>query len=102
MKQVIVIYGPPADPAVFDRHYAEVHIPLTRRMPHLRGFHVSRGAVVASDGRPVHLVAILSYASAADLEVSLASPEGQAAVADVANFATGGTTFFTIDTSSVL
>ncbi len=32
--------------------------------------------------------------SRADLEAILASPEGEAAVADVANFATGGATFF--------
>lgn len=103
MKQVIVIYGVPRDPAAFDRHYAGVHIPLTRKMPHLKGFEVSRGPVAAAGGgAPVHLVAILSYASAADLEASLASPEGQAAVADVANFATGGATLLTIDSNSVL
>ncbi len=102
MKQVIVIYGMPEDPAAFDRHYAEVHIPLTRKMPLLKGFEVSRGPVAASAGAPVHLVAILSYASGEDLEVSLASPEGQAAVADVGNFATGGATLLTIDSDSVL
>ena len=29
----------------------------------------------------------------ADMEAILSSPEGQATIADVANFATGGTTF---------
>ncbi len=32
--------------------------------------------------------------SRADLEAILASPEGQATIADVENFATGGATFF--------
>lgn len=97
MKQVIVIYGKPGDPAAFDRHYRETHVPLVHRMPHLRAFVFSKGAVQSTDaGKEPHLVAMLSYESDADLEASLGSPEGKAAVADVANFATGGVTILTI------
>ena len=35
-------------------------------------------------------IAILTFDSLADLTAALGSPEGQAAAADVANFATGG------------
>lgn len=100
MKRVVVIYGPPEDVAHFDRHYAEVHRALVLRMPHLLRFQHSTGAVASSDpARPAHLVAFLDYASQADLDASLASPEGRAAVDDLANFATGGTTILTIDIS---
>ena len=103
MKRVIVNYGMPEDSAAFDAHYRDVHAPLTRGMPHLKGFEVSRGEVVTSDpDTPVYATAILSFASQEDLDASMASPEGQAAVEDLANFATGGVTILTIDAEDQL
>jgi uncharacterized protein (TIGR02118 family) len=101
--RVIVNYGMPADSAAFDTHYTDVHAPLTRAMPHLKGFEVSRGAVTSSDeSAPVYATAILSYANRSDLEASMASPEGQAAVEDLGTFATGGVTIVTIDAEELI
>ena len=98
MIRLLVCYGPPEDAAAFDRYYRDVHTPLASKMPHLKSFEVSRGPVVSSDPAVAyHLVAILSYADQADLDASLASPEGKATVADLANFASGGVTILTID-----
>jgi len=102
MKRVLVCYGKPDDPAAFDRHYTAVHVPLVNKMPHLKSFEMSRGEVVSSnDDVAYHLVAILSYANQAELDASLASPEGKAAVDDLANFASGGVTILTIETDKV-
>lgn len=54
-----------------------------------------------SAGTPQELIAILRYASQAAMNESLASPEGQEAFADVANFATGGVTAFLTSLESV-
>lgn len=98
MKRVIVQYGVPADPAAFNKHYEETHIPLVKKMPRLKGFEYSSGAVVSSDeDAAYHFVAILSYDSQEDLEFSLGSPEGIAAVEDVGNFASGGVEIITVD-----
>ena len=43
-----------------------------------------------------YYVADLFMESRADFEQLLASPEGEAAVADVLNYATGGARFFTL------
>jgi uncharacterized protein (TIGR02118 family) len=97
LKQIIVIYGQPTDPAAFDRHYAEIHVPLVRRMPHLTAFLYSKGAVQSSDPTNApYMIAALSYANDADLASSLDSAEGKAAVADVPNFASGGVTILTV------
>ena len=62
------------------------------------GVEVSAGPVMSPQGpAPYHLVAELSFDSMADLQAGLASPEGQAAAADLANFATGGVTLLTYD-----
>jgi uncharacterized protein (TIGR02118 family) len=33
MTQMIVIYNVPKNPAAFDRHHFEVHVPLARKLP---------------------------------------------------------------------
>ncbi len=98
MKRVLVCYGQPDDPAAFDRHYRDVHAPLVGKIPHLASFEMSRGPVVSSEPSvDYYLVAILSYANQADMDAAMASPEGEAAVADLANFASGGVTILTVE-----
>lgn len=92
MAQLIVLYGHPDDPAAFDRHYAESHVPLAEKIPNCRGF--TWGHVATLDGsRPAHyLSAVLTFDSVDALNAALQTPEGQAAAADVPGFATGGAT----------
>jgi uncharacterized protein (TIGR02118 family) len=96
--RLTVIYGVPANTAAFDAHYKDVHCALVSKMPNVQSFSYSRGSVTSSDAaKPVHLVAYLDYDSMADLEESLSSEAGKAAVADVANFADGGVTILTAE-----
>jgi uncharacterized protein (TIGR02118 family) len=102
MKRLLVLYGMPTDPQAFDRHYREVHIPLTRKMPRLHAFEISKGPVSTVDDSRYYLVALLTYRSQEDLDFSLASAEGGAAVNDVGNFASGGVQIITIDVEPLL
>jgi len=101
MAQVLVLYNAPADPAAFDRYYQETHIPLARKIPGLRSYSISNGPVQALAGSAPYLVAILNFDSMADLSAALASPEGQAAAADLPNFASGGATLLIYDSKVV-
>jgi uncharacterized protein (TIGR02118 family) len=101
MAQVLVLYDTPADPAAFDRYYQETHIPLAKRIPGLRSYTISRGPVQALAGNTPHLVAVLTFDSKAELDAALTSAEGQAAAADLGNFATGGATLLVYDTAAV-
>jgi uncharacterized protein (TIGR02118 family) len=56
--------------------------------------------VQALAGTAPHLVAILEFDSMADLGAALASSEGQAAAADLPNFASGGVTLLMYDSKS--
>ena len=94
---LIVLYRPPADPEAFERHYRTVHVPLVRAMPHLLEFETSSGVVETQDGDPAHFVARLRYAARSDLDASLASPEGAAALADLANFSMAGSVVVTAE-----
>jgi uncharacterized protein (TIGR02118 family) len=102
MARLLVLYKQPADPAAFDRYYTETHIPLARKIPGLRWYVVSSGGVgLIAGGETTHLVAELEFDSMADLQSAMGSAEGQAAAADVANFADGGVTILAFDTKSV-
>ena len=93
MVKFVVMYGQPEDPAAFDEHYVSKHIPLVQKIPNLSRFE--SGKVLGTpDGStpPFYYLAELSFDDAAAMEAALASPEGQAAGADVETFATGGAT----------
>ena len=93
MAAAIVLYNMPTDPQVFDDYYTSTHVPIAKKIPGLRRYRVSKGPVVTPAGpAPYHLVASLSFDSMADLQVALGSPEGQAVVADLPNFASAGAT----------
>ena len=93
MVKLVVTYGAPDDPASFDRHYTDTHVPLVHKIPNLRRFEAGK-ILGTPDGSPApfYYLAELWFDSPQDLEAAMGAPEGQAAGADVANFATGGAT----------
>jgi uncharacterized protein (TIGR02118 family) len=102
MARVVAMYKPPKDPVAFDKYYFETHVPIAKRIPGLRKYEVSRGAVASPAGASgVHLVAILHFDDMAAIQRALTSPEGQATVADLQNFATGGVDILMFDQREV-
>jgi uncharacterized protein (TIGR02118 family) len=103
MIRLLVLYGQPKDPAAFDKYYHQTHIPITKRMKGLKKWPIGK-VQGTPDGKPspFYYVADLYMENRADFEQLLASPEGQAAVADVPNYATGGATFLYTEVEDVL
>ena len=103
MIRLLVLYGHPDDPEAFDRYYEEIHIPLAKRMVGLRRWTIGKVQGLA-DGTPSpwYYMADLVAESREQLDDILASPEGQAAVADVPNYATGGVTFVYTEIEDVI
>jgi uncharacterized protein (TIGR02118 family) len=100
MASLVVLYKTPKDAAAFDKYYAETHIPIAKKIPGLRRYEISRGAVASPAGPSgVHLVATLSFDSMAAIQSGLGSAEGQAAVADLQKFATGGADILMFDSA---
>ena len=102
MADLVVLYKTPKDAAAFDKYYFETHVPLAKKLPGLTKYTVSKGPVATPAGAsPFHLVAILSFASMADIGAAFASPEGKAAAADVPKFASGGAEMHMFETREV-
>jgi uncharacterized protein (TIGR02118 family) len=91
MAKLFAIYQQPADSAAFDSYYFNTHVPLAKTIPGLRSYEVTRGDVMGMAGKHgVYLVAILEFDSMAAIQAAMASPQGQATAADLANFASAG------------
>ncbi len=91
MAKLFAIYQQPADAAVFDDYYFNKHVPLAKTIPGLRSYEVTHGDVMGMAGKHgVYLVAILEFDSMAAIGAAMASPQGQATAADLANFAAAG------------
>jgi len=102
MAELVVLYKTPKDKAAFDKHYYETHIPLAKKIPGLRKYAVSQGPVATPAGpSPLHPIAILTFDGVADIQAAFASPQGQAAAADLPNFATGGAELHFFETREV-
>ena len=83
MARMVVIYKTPKDPAAFDRHYFDVHVPLAKKLPGLRKYEASRGPIVApTGGPPFYMVGTLQFDSLAAIQAAFATAEGRACAAD--------------------
>ena len=87
MGRMLVIYKTPQDPATFNKHYFEVHIPLAEKLPGIRKYEVSRGPVTTHAGGEAYMVAILTFDSVAAIKAAFASEAGAACAADRRHFA---------------
>jgi uncharacterized protein (TIGR02118 family) len=95
MVKAVVLYGPPQDPDAFERYYADTHTALALKIPGLQRFEAARGfATPDGSAVPYQRIAELTFEDMEALEAGFSSEDGQAAVNDIANFATGGVTVF--------
>ncbi len=103
MIKLTVLYGHPGDPAAFERYYADTHMPIASRMTGIRRFELSKAQGTPDGARaPYYRMAEAYFDDAAHMQRVLASPEAQATVADIPNFATGGVTMFVSEVLGVV
>ncbi len=79
----LVLYSTPADPETFERHYSDVHVPLTKALPGLRSYTLARQPRTIR-GDACYLIATLEWDTMTELQAAFASPEGRAATDDMA------------------
>jgi len=96
------MYKTPKDNFAFDKHYTEKHIPIAKKIPGLRKFELSQAPIATPAGPSgFYLIATLLFDDVAAIQKAFASPEGQAAAADVQGFATGGADMLIFETREV-
>jgi len=94
MIKLIALYRNPSDPAEFDAHFFEVHIPLVRKFPGLRRVEVTRVTGAPIGEAKYHLMAEMYFDTGDAMDAALASPEGKAVTRDIMSFAADVITVF--------
>jgi uncharacterized protein (TIGR02118 family) len=93
MMKVTVLYGYPTNPAEFEKYYGATHLPLAAKMKGVARIELTRFVAAPGGGAPAfYRMAELYFATQAQMEQALGSPEGAATVADLPKFASGGVT----------
>lgn len=93
MMKVTVLYGHPTSPEAFEKYYSGTHLPLAAEIKGVARIELTKFTAGPGGTKPAfYRMAELYFATQAQMEQTLGSPEGQAAVADLPNFATGGVT----------
>ncbi|MEV6768762.1 EthD family reductase [Nocardia sp. NPDC051030] len=90
MYRLTVLYPQPADPAAFRSYYESVHLPLTAKLPGLQSMRHSLNIAAAQGDSPYFAIWEGEFDSAEAMAAAMASEEGQALIADLPNYATGG------------
>ena len=93
MLKITVLYGHPTSPDDFEKYYEEKHIPIASKVNGVLRVELTRFSSGPDGSRPAfYRMAELYFAGQDRMEAAIASPEGQAMVSDIGNFATGGAT----------
>ena len=90
MYRLTVLYPPPTDPDQFNEYYESIHLPLAAKLPGLQSMQYSLNVGAVGGDSPYYAIWEAEFDSVEAMDAAIASPEGQAVVADVPNYATGG------------
>jgi uncharacterized protein (TIGR02118 family) len=98
MPKLIVMYPQPTDTAAFDARFKDEHLPMAGDcFKRAKGLNALRGVLSPTTVKPeYHALAILEYASLADLRVDVSSEGAQKAVGHAVEISTGGPPVFLV------
>jgi uncharacterized protein (TIGR02118 family) len=82
MALMLVIYQTPKDPAAFDKHYYNIHVPLAMKLPGLIKYEVSQNQIMSPTGHKAYLIGTLHFEDLAAIKTAFASPIGIECAAD--------------------
>lgn len=100
--KIIVLFGKPTNPELFDKEYWEDHVPLAKKMPGLREYTVHK-VVGAPRGEPAYYQVVeLSFDDMDGLKNAIASQAGKDSGRHGVKIATGGMTFLYAETKEAI
>lgn len=97
--KLTILYDQPQDPAAFEEYYVNRHLPFaTESMSGVQRAELSRITPGPDgDAAPHYRIAEMHWSDLDSLRAALDSPPGRSGLADLDNFATGGTTLLISD-----
>jgi len=93
MIKLTILYGHPRDDQAFENYYSQTHLPIAARLRGVSRLELTQFRAGPGGRKPdYYRMAEIYFQDEAQLDAELASEQGQAAIADLPNFATGGVT----------
>lgn len=93
MMKVTILYDHPKSSEEFEKYYESTHLPLAGKIKGVDRLELTKFISGPDGEKPAfYRMAELYFVTQEQMEQSLGSTEGKAAVADIENFATGGAT----------
>ena len=93
MIKLTVLYGPPTNVEEFENYYINTHLPIAAKMKGVDRLELTRFAPGSDGEQPKYYrMAELYFSTEEQMQATMSSPEGEATVADLPKFATGGVT----------
>src|ERR1044072_3730762 len=90
MHRLLVLYPPRTDSDHFRSYYEDTHLKLVAKIPGLLGYRYGFDVAAGEGDSPYFCAFEGDFEDAAAMGAALDSPQGQAALADIPNYATGG------------
>jgi uncharacterized protein (TIGR02118 family) len=95
MVKLTLLYYQPKDPESFERYYAEIHLPLVSKVSGIRRLELAKVTGTPDGSSPAFFrIGELYFDSTEQMQEVISTPEMQAAIADISNFASGGVVRF--------
>ena len=96
MIKLTVLYGHPVESDVFESYYIGTHLPLVADIQGIQRAELTLFNAQADGSLPAYYrMAELYFETQSQMDSAMGSPAGKTAVADIANFASGGATVLT-------
>jgi uncharacterized protein (TIGR02118 family) len=93
MIKLTALYGHTPDPSAFEAYYTNTHMPIASSIQGVEKLETTKFMPGPDGTQPAYYRMVeFWFASPEAMGAAMGSPEGQAAAADIANFATGGVT----------
>lgn len=102
MYRVVVNYHHPEDPQAFLEYYRSTHAPLAKNLAGLSAYTWGVAETLDGSQPPFFVTAVLDWPSKEAALADLGSEAGQAASADMANFAQAGASMHALDLETVV
>ena len=87
MVKLMALYRHPEDKEAFDKHYEDIHTPLTKKIPGLKQMKVSHIVGSPQGDSDYYLMAEMYYEDHAAMKKAMKTEEAKASAKDLQSFA---------------
>lgn len=87
MFKLVALYKTPKDVEAFEKHYKEVHMPITMKIPRIKEVRMNRVFGGPTGKSDFYLQTEICFASKEDFKEAMKSPEAAASGKDAMGFA---------------